>query len=992
MINCNPETVSTDYDTSDRLYFEPLSPEEVLAVLDREQPEGVVTQFGGQTPLRLARHIEAAGYRIMGTPLAAIDLAEDRELFGALADELGIRCPPWATVEGADEALAAAAEIGYPVLVRPSYVLGGRAMRVCYDDAQLREAMAAVSGSVLVDRFVENAVEIDVDALCDGEDVFIAAVMQHVEEAGVHSGDSSCVLPAQSLTLANALEVEHIVKRLAPALGVVGLAQHPARDRRLDRVRPRGEPARLAHRPVRLEGDRDQPRRGRLQARRRAEAARSGAADAAAAAGQRQGRRAPVRPLPRRRPRARARDALDRRGDGERLRPADRVREGRARRRPAAAGLRARRSSRSTTPTSRASSRSQRRSRASASSSSRRTARRGRSAPQGSRWGRWPRSPTPTTDEQTVVDLIRDGRCDLIINTPAGLGGPRRRLPHPRGGARARACRASPRSRARRRPSTRSRTRAPRRRSRCRSGSGPARDGRGARRDGRELRVTGTEPIGPYTLLRVAAGPLEPGVPGQFFMLHPPGHVLPRPMSLCLAEAGELVLPDRPDRSGHADALQPRGRATRCTCSARSATASTSRCRGRCSSAAGSAMAPLPVRRAGARRAARDPRLPLGAPRRGGRARSRRRGRARADLRHVAASRRAGSTCSRAARSRCSRRSAASRRRPSSPGRRRWPAATAPATAASSRSTAACSGSASRGRFSGPRDRPAPQRQRLPRRAHRARRGARARRLRDEDDHARSRARATRRSGSPRPSPGCSTRSGSRGRASRHSWRTTLPALAELGLRVWVSVGGFSAADYAGICERLDERADVEVIELNLSCPNVEEAPESSAQIVAAAAPAPRSRSTRSSRRRPGTSPSRRGPSSRPERTGSRSSTRSAGWLSIRSRSGRSSPAASAATPVPRSSRSRSPACRRARERSTFPSSGMGGVRSGLDALELDRGGRKRCLAWHHSVCRSGGTGPRSATSSTTKPRRADTPIRSTLGRLPTVDTKNPCK
>jgi carbamoyl-phosphate synthase large subunit len=223
MINCNPETVSTDYDTSDRLYFEPLSPEEVLAVIDREQPEGVVTQFGGQTPLRLARWIEGAGYRIMGTPHAAIDLAEDRQRFGALAEELGIRCPPWAIVQGADEALAAAVEIGYPVLVRPSYVLGGRAMRVCYDDQQLREAMGAVSGSVLLDRFVENAIEIDVDALCDGEEVYVAAVMQHVEEAGVHSGDSTCVLPAQSLTLANALEVEHVVKRLAPALGVVGL-------------------------------------------------------------------------------------------------------------------------------------------------------------------------------------------------------------------------------------------------------------------------------------------------------------------------------------------------------------------------------------------------------------------------------------------------------------------------------------------------------------------------------------------------------------------------------------------------------------------------------------------------------------------------------------------------------------------------------------------------------------------------------------------------
>jgi carbamoyl-phosphate synthase large subunit len=223
MVNCNPETVSTDYDTSDRLYFEPLSPEEVLAVLDRERPEGVVTQFGGQTPLRLARPIEAAGYRIMGTPHSAIDLAEDRELFGALAESIGVRCPPWATVEGPEEALAAAAEIGYPVLVRPSYVLGGRAMRVCYDDDALRSAMGAVSGPVLVDRFIENATEIDVDALCDGEEVYVAAVMQHVEEAGVHSGDSSCVLPAQSLTLANALEIEHVVRRLAPALGVVGV-------------------------------------------------------------------------------------------------------------------------------------------------------------------------------------------------------------------------------------------------------------------------------------------------------------------------------------------------------------------------------------------------------------------------------------------------------------------------------------------------------------------------------------------------------------------------------------------------------------------------------------------------------------------------------------------------------------------------------------------------------------------------------------------------
>jgi carbamoyl-phosphate synthase large subunit len=223
MVNCNPETVSTDYDTSDRLYFEPLTPEKVLAVCDRERPVGVVTQFGGQTPLRLARSLEEAGYPILGTPHAAIDLAENRERFGSLADELGIRCPPWGIVSTVGEALPKANEIGYPVLVRPSYVLGGRAMRVCYDDVQLEDAMRAVHGPVLLDRFVEHAIELDVDALCDGEDVYIAAVMQHIEEAGVHSGDSACVLPAPSLTLSAALEVEHIVRRLGPALGVVGL-------------------------------------------------------------------------------------------------------------------------------------------------------------------------------------------------------------------------------------------------------------------------------------------------------------------------------------------------------------------------------------------------------------------------------------------------------------------------------------------------------------------------------------------------------------------------------------------------------------------------------------------------------------------------------------------------------------------------------------------------------------------------------------------------
>ncbi len=223
MVNCNPETVSTDYDTSDRLYFEPLDVESVLAVLEREQPFGVAIQFGGQTPLKLARAIEDAGFKVLGTPFGAVDLAEDRERFGRLADELGVRCPEWGMAETSTEAIEVAERVGYPVLVRPSYVLGGRAMRVCYSADEIEDAMETVHGRVLVDRFLESAVEIDVDAVSDGAATYVAAVMQHVEEAGVHSGDSACVLPAPSLDPSTYLEICHVVRRLAPALGVVGI-------------------------------------------------------------------------------------------------------------------------------------------------------------------------------------------------------------------------------------------------------------------------------------------------------------------------------------------------------------------------------------------------------------------------------------------------------------------------------------------------------------------------------------------------------------------------------------------------------------------------------------------------------------------------------------------------------------------------------------------------------------------------------------------------
>ncbi|MCB5206929.1 carbamoyl-phosphate synthase large subunit [Methylovorus mays] len=228
MVNCNPETVSTDYDTSDRLYFEPLTLEDVLEIVALEKPVGVIVQYGGQTPLKLARDLEKAGVPIIGTSPDAIDRAEDRERFQQMLQELGLKQPPNRTARTPEEAIRLAQEIGYPLVVRPSYVLGGRAMEIVHEQAQLerymREAVKVSNESpVLLDRFLNDALEVDVDALSDGEDVIIGGIMEHIEQAGVHSGDSACSLPPYSLTQAMQDELRVQTVQMAKALGVVGL-------------------------------------------------------------------------------------------------------------------------------------------------------------------------------------------------------------------------------------------------------------------------------------------------------------------------------------------------------------------------------------------------------------------------------------------------------------------------------------------------------------------------------------------------------------------------------------------------------------------------------------------------------------------------------------------------------------------------------------------------------------------------------------------------
>jgi carbamoyl-phosphate synthase large subunit len=228
MVNCNPETVSTDYDTSDRLYFESLTLEDVLEIVALEQPKGVIVQYGGQTPLKLARALEAAGVPIIGTSPDAIDHAEDRERFQQMVEKLNLLQPPNRLAFSAESAASQAAEIGYPLVVRPSYVLGGRGMEIVYNEEELNRYMKTAilvsnDSPVLLDRFLDDAIEVDVDAICDGKDVLIGGIMEHIEQAGVHSGDSACALPSYSLSAEIQDRMREQVRQMALELGVVGL-------------------------------------------------------------------------------------------------------------------------------------------------------------------------------------------------------------------------------------------------------------------------------------------------------------------------------------------------------------------------------------------------------------------------------------------------------------------------------------------------------------------------------------------------------------------------------------------------------------------------------------------------------------------------------------------------------------------------------------------------------------------------------------------------
>ena len=337
MVNCNPETVSTDYDISDRLYFEPLTFEDVMAIVEREKPAGVIVQFGGQTPLKLAVPLSEAGVPILGTSPDAIDRAEDRERFNQLVDKLGLQQPKGVLARGLDDAIAGANAIGYPVLIRPSYVLGGRAMEIIPDEANLRRYVANALHAterhpLLIDRYLQGAVEVDVDAISDGETVVIGGIMEHVEHAGIHSGDSACALPPRSLTEGDSGRAREADQDAGARARRDRPHQRAVRDFRGRDLHPGSEPARLAHDSVRQQGDRraageaGRARDGRPQARTTSASPQRTRSHARLG----QGIGVPVRALHRRRHDAGPRDEIDRRGDGHRQQLRDGVCQGRA--------------------------------------------------------------------------------------------------------------------------------------------------------------------------------------------------------------------------------------------------------------------------------------------------------------------------------------------------------------------------------------------------------------------------------------------------------------------------------------------------------------------------------------------------------------------------------------------------------------------------------------------------------------------------------------
>ena len=264
MVNCNPETVSTDYDTSDRLYFEPLTYEDVMSIVDKEKPDGVIVQFGGQTPLKLATALWKAGVPIIGTSPDSIDRAEDRKRFNKLVAKLKLRQPFSGTARNYEETLKIANKLGYPLLIRPSFVLGGRAMDIVYDETALKECVEEaieVSGEhpILIDKFLDDATELDVDAICDGETVVIGGIMEHIEEAGVHSGDSACSLPPMSLPAKIINEIKRQTKLLAKELKVKGPDQYPVCRQRKRYLYPRSQPASITDDSVCQQGHRRAP-------------------------------------------------------------------------------------------------------------------------------------------------------------------------------------------------------------------------------------------------------------------------------------------------------------------------------------------------------------------------------------------------------------------------------------------------------------------------------------------------------------------------------------------------------------------------------------------------------------------------------------------------------------------------------------------------------------------------------------------------------------